>query len=300
MVAVAWTLSRAGLLVLGMTLLIFLAVRVVPGDVVDLLGIDSGLSEAAKAEMRGELGLDRPWPVQLAIWTGNLLEGDLGLSLRYHRPVADMVWRALPTTLALAGWSFAIGLGLGFVVAVAALAWPRSLLPAVVDVLNVWSIAMPTFCIGVIGIVVFVLWLGWLPLLGNMVLPILIIGIDIAGQIAKPLYEDLKETETAAYVRTARAKGVSERLVVWRHILPNAMGSALALSGLILSGLVGGTITMELLFGLPGIGKLALDAVLGRDYATIQAVAVLLAVGVVAINAVVDTAISLVDPRRAR
>lgn len=288
---------RALLLVLGITVLIFVLVRVVPGDVVDLLGIEGGLTEEAKQQMRQELGLDRSQAEQLLIWLGRVAQGELGLSIRFQRPVADLIVRALPTTLTLAFWSFVIGLTLAIGVAVAAVIWPRSPLPALVNAINVWSIAMPTFCAGILAILVFVLWLDWMPLLGNMILPCVIIGIDVAGQIVKPLHEDLKETATAQFVRTAHAKGLGRAAIVWRHILPNSLSVVIALSGLVLTGLVGGTITMEVLFGLPGIGKLALDSVLGRDYPTIQAVAVLLAASVVAINAVTGIVARLLDPK---
>ncbi|XWN31297.1 MAG: ABC transporter permease [Devosia sp.] len=290
-------LLRAAGLVIGITLLIFLFVRVVPGDVVDLVGIEGGLTDAMKEEMRQELGLNQSLGRQFVLWVGQLVQGDFGLSIRYHRPVSDLIERALPTTLQLAALSFSVGLVLGVGAAVAAVAWPRSIWPSVVQALNVWSIAVPTFCAGLLLIFVFVLWLGWMPLLGNMVLASIILGVDVAGQLTKPLHEDLKETLNATFVKTARAKGIRPILVIWRHVLPNSLSVLLSLSGLVLAGLVGGTITMELLFGLPGLGKLALDSVLGRDYPAIQAVAVVLAVSVVVVNALVDLLARLIDPR---
>ena len=297
LVLIGGTVLRSAMLVLGMAVLIFFLVRIIPGDVVDLVSIEGGLTDEAQQQLRQELGLDRTKPEQLLIWLSHMAEGDLGLSVRFQRPVADLVTRALPTTLALASLSFAIGLALAIGIAVAAVIWPRSVFPALVNAVNVWSIAMPTFCAGILGILFFVLWLGWMPLLGNMILPSLIIGLDVAGQIVKPLHEDLKEAATAPYIRTAHAKGLDRATIVWRHILPNSLSVVIALSGLIATGLVGGTITMEVLFGLPGIGKLALDSVLGRDYPTIQAVAVLLAGSVVAINAVMGIVARLFDPK---
>lgn len=294
---IAAAAARAIGLIAGIAVLIFVLVRAIPGDVVDVLGAEGGLTEAMKAEMRAEMGLSASWAEQFLAWAGRALEGDLGHSLRFNRPVIDLILHALPVTLTLAAWSFAAGLTLGVGVAAAAAVWPRSPVAGLVDALNVWSIAMPTFCVGIAGIFVFVLWLGWMPLLGNMVLPVAIIGIDVAGQIVKPLHEDIRETGTALFVRTARAKGLSRARVVLRHVLPNSLTVALALSGVVLGGLVGGTITMEVLFGLPGIGKLALDAVLGRDYPLIQGVVVLIAGGVVLVNFLTDAAARLVDPR---
>jgi peptide/nickel transport system permease protein len=287
-------------LILGISVLVFFLVRVIPGDVVDVLGGDAGLTEEMQASLREELGLTLSWPAQFAGWVGGALTGEFGLSLRFHRPVTDLIAHALPTTLTLSLYSFVLGLGLGIGVAVAAVLWPSSPFPALVNILNVWSIAMPTFCAGLIGVLIFVLWLEWMPLLGNMLIPSLVIGVDIAGQIAKPLHEDLKETLSANFVRTARAKGLTPVRIVARHVLPNSLAVVLALSGIILAGLVGGTITMEVVFGLPGIGKLALDSILGRDYPLIQAVVLFLALSVVVINALTDLTARLIDPRLGR
>ena len=130
-----------------------------------------------------------------------------------------------------------------------------------------------------------------------MLLPALIIGIDIAGHIANPLHEDLQETSTALFVRTAQAKGLHHAAIVVRHILPNSLTVLLALSGLSLAGLVGGTLTMEVLFGLPDVGKLALDGILGRDHPVVQTTVVLIAVAVVLTNLVTELAGRLIDPR---
>jgi ABC-type dipeptide/oligopeptide/nickel transport systems, permease components len=160
--------------------------------------------------------------------------------------------------------------------------------------------ALPTFCVGVVGILVFSIWLGWLPVLGGLLLPVLIIGIDNAGQIVKPLFEELQEAATAAHVRTARAKGLGPLRIALFHLLPAAVPVAMALSGLVLAGLISGTLTMEVLFGRSGIGSLVLNAIHGRDYPVIQAAVVVIALGLVAINAVVDLLHHWIDPRVAR
>jgi peptide/nickel transport system permease protein len=296
-VAAGLALAQALALVAGTAVLVFVLVRLVPGDVVDVFGLQGGITAEMEAELRRQLGLDQGIPLQFIDWIGALLTGDFGTSLRFQRPIADMLAVALPATLELSFWAFAIGMGLGIGVAVAALVWPQSAWPAIVDALNIWSIAVPTFCVGLLLILVFVIWLDLMPLHSNMLLPALIIGIDIAGQIAKPLHEDLKETSTALFVRTAQAKGLHHAAIVVRHILPNSLTVLLALSGLILAGLVGGTLTMEVLFGLPGVGKLALDGMLGRDYPVVQTTVVLIAVAVVLANLVTELAARLIDPR---
>ena len=291
---------RQLLLLAAITVAVFALMRVVPGDVVDAMAMEGSLDEDAVAALRADLGLDAGVLEQLRIWVVRALGGDLGLSLRFDRPVAELILAALPTTLALGAMALAVGLAIGIALPTAAVLWPRSVFPALVEGVNLWSIALPTFCVGLAGILVFSVWLGWLPVIGQMLLPVLILGIDNAGQIAKPLHEDLKEAATAAHIRTTRAKGLSPARIVLRHLLPNAMTTVVALGGMMLAGLVGGALTMEVLFGLPGLGTLAYQAVSGRDYPVIQAVVMVFATGVVAMNLVADQAQRLLDPRLRR
>jgi peptide/nickel transport system permease protein len=298
--SVAGRVGRMLLQALGIIVFVFVAVRVVPGDAVDVLAVQGDLTEAQEAAKRRELGLDRPLLVQFVDWAGSAIEGDFGQSMRFGRPVADMLLAALPTTLTFSALSFAVGLALSFGLAIAAALWPGRLTEGAVELVNVWSIALPTFCVGVIGILIFSIWLGWLPVIGGLVLPVLIIGIDNAGQIVKTLAEELREAATAAHVRTARAKGLSPLRVVVLHLLPTAVPVALALAGLVLAGLISGTITMEVLFGLPGLGSLIVNAIHGRDYPVIQAAMVVVALSLVVINAAADILLRLVDPRPGR
>ena len=300
LLAVLAALGRSLLLVAGITVLVFVLLRIVPGDIVELLASEGGFTTGQMDQARQELGLDRSWPEQLALWSAHALTGDFGISLRFHRPISEMVLAALPATLQLGALAFATGMTLGVGTALAAALWPRSPWRALVEGLNVWSVAFPTFCVGFAFILVFVLWLRWTPLIGNLWLPTLVLGIDIAGQIAKPLLEDIEEARESPYVRTALAKGVPARFVVLRHILPNALPSLLAVAGLVLGGLVGGAITMEVLFGHNGLGRLTLDSVLGRDYTVTQATVVLIASSVVLANGLVAVVRALIDPRRPR
>ena len=265
---------QQALLLAAIALAVFLLIRVVPGDVVDSMALEGSLDDEAIAALRAEMGLDADIATQFRLWAGRALSGDLGLSLRFERPVTELILAALPTTLTLATLALLAGLVLG--------------------------IALPTFCVGLAGILLFSVWLGWLPVIGQMLLPVLILGIDNAGQIAKPLYEDLKEAATAAHIRTARAKGLSRARIVLRHLLPNAMSSAIALAGLILAGMIGGTLTMEVLFGLPGLGTLAYQAITGRDYPVIQAVVLVFATGIAVVNVLADQMQRLLDPRLRR
>ncbi|UOM36263.1 ABC transporter permease [Acuticoccus sp. I52.16.1] len=298
--AVALALLRMAVQAAGIVLVVFLLCRVAPGDAVDRMALEGGLTASEEAELRSEMGLDKPLLVDLASWAGHAITGDFGLSLRYGRPVADMLATALPTTLALAAGSFALGLIIAMGLAVSAAVTGSRVLVGFVNLVNIWSIALPTFCVGVVAILVFSVWLGWLPVVGALAMPIVIIAIDNAGQIGKPLFEELREAATSAHVRTAHAKGLGRPRVALFHLLPTALPVALALSGLVLAGLVAGTLTMEILFSLPGIGSLMLNAIHGRDYPVVQAAITVVAVALVVINAVIDIIHRTVDPRLTR
>ena len=291
---------RQAMLLAGIAIAVFLLIRIVPGDVVDSMALEGSLDDEAIAALRAELGLDAGTLTQFRIWVSRALVGDFGNSLRFDRPASELILAALPTTLGLAALALAAGLALGIVMAAAAALWPGSALPSLVEILNLWSIALPTFCVGLAAILVFSVWLGWLPVIGQWLSPILILAVDIAGQVAKPLHEDLKEAATASHIRTARAKGLSPARVVLRHLLPNALTTVVALGGLILAGLIGGALTMEVLFGLPGLGTLAYQAISGRDYPVIQAVVLVFAVGVVMVNWATDAIQRSLDPRLRR
>jgi peptide/nickel transport system permease protein len=298
-------LSVAGSLLRGVVqagciiMLTFFLCRIMPGDVVDVLGLEGGLTAEQQAEMRHELGLDRPLPVQFADWVGHALSGDFGRSIRFDRPVSEMLATALPVTGKLATLSFGFGMALALLLAIVATARPSRGLDWTIDAVNTWSIAVPTFCAGVVAILVFSVWLGWLPVIGGLLVPVVVIGLDNAGQIVKALREELVEAAMLPHVRTARAKGLSSWRIAVAHVMPAAMPLVLALSGLVFGGLVAGSLTMEVLFALPGLGSLTLNAIHGRDYPVILAAVTLIAVGLVAINTIVDMLHRLADPRLA-
>ena len=300
LLTILWHIARSACLIVGVTVLVFLLVRVVPGDVVDVMAIQGGLTEAQAEAVRAELGLTVSWAEQFYAWGLGALQGDLGLSLRFQVPAIDLLTNAIPVTLQLAALSLLVGFGLAVGASLSATLWPRSIFASLVDALNIWSISVPTFCAGLVGILVFSLWLGWLPVTGNLIVPVLVLGVDAAGQIVKPLHEEMKELGTAAYVRTARAKGLHPVRIVLFHILPAAAPVLLAVTGLVAASFIGGALTMEVLFGLPGVGTLAFNAINGRDYPLIQAVVLFLAVSVILVNFAIDLAHRLIDPRPER
>ncbi|MGD8401640.1 MAG: ABC transporter permease [Bacillota bacterium] len=285
------------LLFAGIALFIFFLVRIVPGDVVELLALESGMTESMKQHLRQELGLNQNVIIQFYIWLQGLIHLDLGNSLRFHRPVLELFLYSLPFTLRFAAISSCVGILLGITVAAGAIIWRNKFGGFLVEALNIWSIAVPTFCAGFIGIYLMVLRLHWMPLTGNLILPVLVLGVDIAGQVVKPFYEEMQETLSARFITIARSKGLSHYRIVIRHVIPNSLTVLLALSGLIVAGTLGGSITMEVLFNMPGLGKLAFDAVSGRDYPVVQVLALFIAFAVLCINFLTDVAAIIIDPR---
>jgi peptide/nickel transport system permease protein len=293
----ALSVVKTALSVAAITFIVFYLVRWIPGDITDLYAASGDLSAAGQAAMRQELGLDAGGLTPFRQWMVSALQGDLGLSLRFQTSVRSMLVAAIPDTLMLAGGALALGVLLGGTVAILACAFPTRFWRRAVETLNIWSIAVPTFCVGVMAILTFSIRLQWLPIRGQWLMPILILGVDVAGQLAKPLYEELVDVTRKGFVRTARAKGLAAWQVVLRHALPNALTIIVSLAGVIFAGLVGGTLTMEVLFGLNGVGGLTFTAIQGRDYPIIQAGITFLAAIVVVVN-LLTTALNVwIDPR---
>ena len=258
-------LLRAVGVAVGIVVFTFFVIRMIPGDVVDVRGIEGSLTYSQQSAMREELGLNKPWLTQFIDWSGMILSGDLGQSARFARPIADLLGAVLPSTLLLGATALAIGIVVGVTVSVLAVLFPRSIFVPVVDFITIWSITVPTFSLGIMSLIVFAVWLGWIPAIGNFLVPALILGLDTAGSIAKALHEDMREVQTSEFIRAARARGVSHASIVLRHILPNALTVTIAIIGLMLAGVFTGAITMEVVFGLPGLGTLTLQAIKGRD-----------------------------------
>lgn len=294
-------LLRALLLGLGQALAIlfglFLLFGAVPGDVVDALAGAGDLDAAQQAAMRAELGLDQPAGWRFLQWLLAALGGDFGTSQRFGQPVALMLAEAAGSTLQLAAASAAIGLGLAGGLGLAQAAGSR-LAGRAMEALNLWSIALPTFCVGVAVLLLFAVELHWIPAMGGLLAPALILGLDNAGQLAKPLAEEVAEVSARPHVAVARAKGLGRWWIARWHVLPLAAPVAVSVAGVMLAGLLGGTLTMELLFGLPGMGAMLLSAIQGRDQPVVLAGLAAAALSIVAVNAVVAAVQGLLAPGR--
>lgn len=288
----------------GVTLVVFAMTWLTPGDpVVALLGESAqGITGQAREELRRELGLDRPWPVQYVEYVSGLARGDLGVSARSRRPVLREVLDRLPATaeLALAGLAIAVvvGVSLGVAAALRKRTWVDALAIAVALV----GVSVPVFWSGFLLMLVFSLELGWLPASGrgtlrHLVLPALTVGIASAAFIARITRGAVLETLGQDYVRTARAKGVPARTVVVRHALRNALLPIVTVVGLQLGSLLGGAVLTETVFAWPGVGRMLVDAILARDLPLVQGSVLVVSLLFILVNLAVDLSYAAINPR---
>ena len=287
-------------ILLVVALLVFAFVHMRPGDPARLVaGADA--SEADVQAVRAQLGLDQPLWLQYAIYVGNLLTGDLGMSLKARRPViAEIGERFMPTfwlTLLSMGWATLAGLVIGVASAVRRGRWQDY----VGMVGAVSGIAMPSFWLGLLLIDLFAVRLGWLPSNGygtaaHYVLPSLTLGVGVAAVMARFTRSAVIDIAREDYVRTARAKGVFERMVIWKHVMRNALIPIITMVGLQFGYLLGGSIIVETVFGWPGMGRLLIDSVSYRDYPVIQAEILIFSLEFIVINLIVDVLYAFVNP----
>ncbi len=287
----------------------FVVVKVVPGDPAQLI-LGTEAPPEALADLRVQLGLDRPLPLQYLSWLGGVLRGDLGVSLRHGRPVAALIAERLPVTLSLATLSLILAVLLAVPLGVLAAVRQHSALDYGVLVFAQAGLALPSFWIGILLILFFALSLRWLPsggyvpwgenplgALRSLAMPVLALGLPVAGVLARLVRASMLEELASDHIRTARAKGLSESQVIVRHVLRNALIPTVTLLGLQLGFLLGGSIVIEQVFALPGLGRLVLFAINNRDLPLIQGLVLFIAVLVVGINLLVDMAYTWLDPR---
>ena len=303
----AWS----GLMLLLISVFIFVILRAIPGDpTITMLGNARDIDQAAIDKIRADLGLDRPLWEQYPAWIGGFFVGDFGASYYSGFPVETLIGqRAIPTlTLAVAGLLIAVALALVF--AVAPVVSRRPSLRRLVDGYTVFGLSAPPFVIGIIFIVIFAVYLRWLPTGGyvppsesvaghlrHLALPAITLGLAVSAPIIRYLQGSMAETESALYVRTAIAKGIGWRAVVTRHILPNALLPALTALGVSVGTLLGGVVVVEFVFVWPGLGSQMVDAVFRRDYAVIQSTVLLAALIFILTTLLVDILDGVLDPR---
>lgn len=282
---------------LAASAIIFCLLRVVPGDPVDALALEGGISAERAAMLRQELGLNLPLPLQYLHWIGAALTGDLGVSLRSDFRVGWLIWQALPRTAALAACAILVGLLLGVPLAFAAVAWPRSPFAGIATVISTVTVAVPGFAIAIGGLLVFAVWLRWVPATQHMLLPAAVLGLDFAGTLIRFLRADLETQVGADYVRTALAKGQSRHAIMLRHVARNALITGITVLGLAFGNLITGATIIETIFDWPGVGLLAIDAIRARDYPIVQGTVLFMALAFVVVNVAADILYAAADPR---
>lgn len=297
----------------GVSLLIFLAIRLVPGDaIVAMLGTEAGmLTDVQRASLEVYFGLDKPPVEQYIVWLGNAAQGNLGLSVRYGAPVLDVIFSRFPVTLQLAFMSLIIALVIGVPIGVLAAVRHNSLIDLLGRLLALIGLATPAFLLGTLIIYVLSVVFHYLPNSGDyvalsenpllniqqMIFPAFTLGFPFAASLMRTTRSAMLEIMSQDYVRTARSKGLSEAIVIRRHALRNALIPVVTLVGVELGYLLGGTVIVEEIFSLPGVGRLVYNAISQRDYALVQGIALFVAFNFILINLLVDLIYTLLDPR---
>lgn len=294
---------------LVVSVIVFALIRAIPGDPAEIMLNDLD-SDAAIAAMRIELGLDRPIPVQYVIWLGNVLTGDLGISIRTGQPVAEALFDRLGVTATIT----ALAIGLAVLLAIPAgliAAWKQdTLTDATIIGVSILFLSLPSFWLGLMMIWLFAITLGWLPAIGfvsiaddfvgglrYLIMPVATLALVEMAVVARMMRAQTLEVLRLDYVTHARAKGLPEAIVLTRHVARNALGPSVTVIGLILGGLLGGASVTETVFSIPGIGRLLVDAIYARDYPVLQGCLLLIAFIYVCVNLLVDIAYAVLDPR---
>lgn len=282
-------------------IVVFFVLRLTPGDPAELL-LPSGAPVEQQAALRAEWGLDDPIPVQLWAYLSNLVQGNLGESLSYGESVFSIVLERLPATLVLATSAMGLAIVLAVPLGVLSSLRPGSMFDNVITGLTIATQSVPSFWLGVQLILIFSLTLGLLPSSGSdgpkyLILPMVTLAADVTALMTRIVRTEMIRVLRQDFVRTAHAKGLQPRLVVWRHVFRNAANALITVIGLRFGALLGGAAITETVFAWPGIGRLAIQAVASRDYPMVQGIVLTAAVIFTIIHLVVDLAYAYLDPR---
>jgi len=291
------------------SVLIFGLQQLLPGDPALILAGEDN-DPTVIAHLRSTMHLDEPFPVRYAYWAGGVLKGDLGESQRIKKPVLDLILEKLPVTLELACIAMVIALVIGVIAGVISAIAKDSVWDYAANIVALWGLSTPNFWLGIMMILLFSVTLGWLPasgyvspfedLRGNlaaMIMPAFVLGNAIAAVLMRHTRSAMLQVLSSDYVRTARAKGLDERVVVIKHALRNALIPIITLGALEFGTLLSGAVLTEQVFSIPGFGKLIVDAVFNRDYAVVQGVVMFTATAYIALNLCADVGYFLANPR---
>lgn len=298
------------LVVFLMSLIVFTIIRLIPGDPAVVMLGPEGASPEAIVAVRKDMGLDRPIAVQYLIWLERAARGDLGKSFMSKMPVGFLVRKSLPATLHLSVAALGIALLISIPTGILAALKPNSWIDNLCTSFALAGVAMPGFWLAIMLVLIFAVGLEWFPTSGyvpltedswesarSVLLPALALGVSLAAALSRFLRTGMLDVLAQDYVRTARAKGLHERLVIFHHAVRNGLLSVVTVLGLQIGQLLGGSIVIEQVFNWPGMGRLVLSAIQFRDYAIVQAVVLIVATGYVVLNFVIDVVYVYLDPR---
>lgn len=295
----------------GVSIIIFMTLHLAPGDPVDIM-LGSQATQEDRARLRADLGLDQPLHLQYVYWISHVARGDLGRSLWMKRPVLGEVLGRFKATLILTGTALVLSTVAGIALGVLSASRPNSLVDRASAVASLFGASMPSFWLGIVLMVIFALWLGWLPasgmyapygggdlrdLLVHLALPAVTLAAASVTIIARLTRATMLETLSQDYIRTARAKGVGTRGVVMRHALKNAMIPIVTVVGVQAGYLLGGAVLTETVFAWPGVGTLMVQGILARDFPLVQGCVLVVALSFVLVNLAVDLLYAWLDPR---
>ncbi len=285
----------------GVATLVFLLLHLTPGDPVEAM-LGEQASMADRAALRAELGLDEPLPTQYLRYLRGLATFDLGRSLHTREAVADTVAQRLPYTAILAVAALVCALALALPLGLYGALRTGGIAETLTSVGAVLGMSLPSFVLGPLLMIVFAVWLGWLPVaepgtLAGLVLPALTLGLALAALLARMVRAAVRDVLAEDFIRSARARGLPEARVLWRHALGNAALPVLTVVGMQLGALLGGAVITEIVFGWPGLGQLTIEAIQRRDYPLVQACVLAVSASYVAINLATDALYGLCDPR---
>jgi peptide/nickel transport system permease protein len=291
------------------SVLIFGLQQLLPGDpALALAGEDA--DPQVIADLRAKFHLDEPIPVRYAYWAGGVLKGDLGESVRIQRPVTQLIMEKLPVTIQLAVMALVIALVIGISAGIASAVLKDTPWDYLANIFALWGLSTPNFWLGILLILLFAVNLGWLPASGyvspfedlgenlkSMIMPAFVLGNAIAAVLMRHTRSAMLQVLSSDYVRTARAKGLSENVVVLRHAFRNALIPIVTLGALQFGELLSGAVLTEQVFSIPGFGKLIVDAVFNRDYSVVQGVVLFTATVYITLNLLADMAYFAINPR---
>ncbi len=287
--------------IFGVLLLTFLLIHLVPGDPVEVM-LGESASVADKDALRANLGLNQPLISQFGHYLAKLSHGDFGQSIHTKTPIIDLLKTRYPATLKLAGLALLIGISIGVLLGIWAALKNGHWQDLMVTIISVRFSAMPAFWLGPILMLIFAVWLGWLPVSGmdsksSIILPAVTLGLGLSAILTRMTRTSLLEVLNDDYIRTARAKGLSEKTVILRHALRASLLPIITIVGLQMGSLLAGTVITETIFSWDGIGQLLVESIEKRDYPVTQACVLVVALSYVVVNALTDICYRFADPR---